>query len=52
MLLSWGDGNSHVGTFNFYPIFIPLFGHKVSGVSVQASRWPEQRQFNRNRNYE
>jgi hypothetical protein len=32
---SWGDGNSHIGALNFYPIFMPLFERKVSGVSVQ-----------------
>ena len=31
----WGGENSHIGALNFYPIFIPLFGRKVSGVSVQ-----------------
>jgi len=31
----WGDENSHIGALNFYPIFIPLFERKVSGVSVQ-----------------
>jgi hypothetical protein len=30
----WGDENSHIGALNFYPIFIPLFGRRVSGVSV------------------
>ena len=25
----------HIGALNFYPIFIPLFGGKISGVSVQ-----------------
>ena len=30
-----GDENSHIGVFDFYPIFIPLFERKVSGVSVQ-----------------
>jgi hypothetical protein len=29
------DENSHIGALNFYPIFIPLFERKVSGVSVQ-----------------
>ncbi len=32
---AWGDENSHIGALNFYPIFIPLFELKVSGVSVQ-----------------
>jgi hypothetical protein len=31
----WGDENSHIWALNFYPTFIPLFGHMVSGVSVQ-----------------
>ena len=30
--------NSHIGAFNFYPIFIPLFECQVSGVSVQDMR--------------
>jgi hypothetical protein len=30
-----GDENSPVGALKFYPIFIPLLGRKVSGVSVQ-----------------
>jgi hypothetical protein len=30
------DGEySHIGALNFYPIFIPRFEGKVSGVSVQ-----------------
>ena len=33
--LTWDDENSHIGALNFYPIFIPLFERKVSGVSVQ-----------------
>jgi hypothetical protein len=32
---TWGDEHSHIGALDFYPIFIPLFGRKVSGVSVQ-----------------
>jgi hypothetical protein len=40
---TWGDENSHIGALDFYPIFIPLFERKVSGVSVQRSRWPEKR---------
>ena len=32
---SWGDENSHIVALDFYPIFIPLFERKVSGVSVQ-----------------
>jgi hypothetical protein len=32
---AWADENSHIGVLNFCPIFIPLFGRKVSGVSVQ-----------------
>ena len=31
----WGGENTHNGALNFYPIFIPLFEGKVSGVSVQ-----------------
>ena len=30
-----GGKNYHVGTLNFYYIFISLFGRMVSGVSVQ-----------------
>jgi hypothetical protein len=41
--MPWGDENSHIGALDFYPIFIPLFERKVSGVSVQRSRWPEKR---------
>ncbi len=33
--LAWADENSHIGVLNFCPIFIPLLGRKVSGVSVQ-----------------
>jgi hypothetical protein len=29
----WRGENTHHATFNFYPIFIPLFEAKVSGVS-------------------
>jgi hypothetical protein len=32
---AWDDENSHIGALNFYPIFIPFFGRKVSGASVQ-----------------
>ena len=35
MSWSWAGENSHNGALNFYPIFIPLFEGKVSGVSVQ-----------------
>ena len=31
----WGGKNTYNGALNFYPIFIPLFEGKVSGVSVQ-----------------
>ena len=31
----WRGENNHYGAFNFYPIFIPCFESKVSGVSVQ-----------------
>ncbi len=31
----WRGENTHPGALNFYPIFIPLFEAKVSGVSVQ-----------------
>jgi hypothetical protein len=32
---AWRGENTHPGALNFYPIFIPLFEAKVSGVSVQ-----------------
>jgi hypothetical protein len=36
---NWGEAysgeNSHIEALNFYPIYIPLDGCKVSGVSVQ-----------------
>jgi hypothetical protein len=32
---SWAGENTHNRALNFYPIFIPLFEGKVSGVSVQ-----------------
>ena len=32
---NWRCENTHHGALNFYPIFIPLFEAKVSGVSVQ-----------------
>ncbi len=35
MVLPWGDENPHIEALDFYPIFIPLFERKVSGVSVQ-----------------
>ena len=35
IVAGWGDENSLIGALNFYPIFVPLFGYKVSGVSVQ-----------------
>jgi len=35
MVGSYDGENSHIGALNFYPIFIPLFECKVSGVSVQ-----------------
>jgi len=35
--------SSHIKALNFYPIFFPLDEGKVSGVSVQRSRWPEKR---------
>jgi hypothetical protein len=31
----WHGENTHHAALNFYPIFIPLFEAKVSGVSVQ-----------------
>jgi len=32
------DGeNSHIGALNFYPIFIPLFECKVSGVRLEKN---------------
>jgi hypothetical protein len=31
----WRGENTHPGALNFYPIFIPLYEAKVSGVSVQ-----------------
>jgi hypothetical protein len=34
--------NSHIEALNFYPNFILLDECKVSGVSVQRSRWPEK----------
>jgi len=39
----WRGENTHPGAHNFYPIFIPLFEAKVSGVSVQPSRRPKKR---------
>jgi hypothetical protein len=33
--LHWRGENTHHAALNFYPIFIPLFEAKVSGVSVQ-----------------
>ena len=33
--LTWRGENNHHGALNFYPIFIPLYEGKVSGVSVQ-----------------
>jgi hypothetical protein len=32
---TWRGENTHHAALNFYPIFIPLFEAKVSGVSVQ-----------------
>jgi hypothetical protein len=32
---NWRGENTHPGALNFYPIFIPLYEAKVSGVSVQ-----------------
>ena len=32
-----------MGSRNVYSIFIPIFGCRVSGVSVQRRRWPEKR---------
>jgi hypothetical protein len=32
---NWRGENTHHAALNFYPIFIPLFETKVSGVSVQ-----------------
>jgi hypothetical protein len=32
---NWRGENTHHAALNFYPIFIPLFEAKVSGVSVQ-----------------
>jgi len=32
---NWAGKNTHNRALNFYPIFIPLFEGKVSGVSVQ-----------------
>jgi len=46
--LHWRYENSHIRVFNFYPIFIPLFGRKVSGVSVQRSLGLKSGQFDRN----
>ena len=36
-IMQWGDEDSHIGALDFYLIFNPLFGRKVSGVSVQDS---------------
>ena len=30
--LRWDGENSHIGAFNFYPIFIPLIERMVSGA--------------------
>jgi hypothetical protein len=38
----WRGENTHPGALNFYPIFIPLYEAKVSGVSVQPSRRPKK----------
>jgi hypothetical protein len=35
LALCWGEEKTHIWVFNFYPIFIPIFKRKVSGVSVQ-----------------
>jgi hypothetical protein len=35
MAQKWAGENTPNGALNFYPIFIPLFEGKVSGVSVQ-----------------
>ena len=35
MVYKWRGENNHHGALNFYPIFIPRFESKVSGVSVQ-----------------
>jgi hypothetical protein len=35
MVRIWRGENSHHGKLSFYPIFIPRFENKVSGVSVQ-----------------
>ena len=35
MVRIWAGENTHNGTHNFYPIFIPLFESMVSGASVQ-----------------
>ena len=32
---AWGGENIHNVALNFYPIFMPLYECKVSGVSVQ-----------------
>jgi len=32
---AWRGKNTHHAALNFYPIFIPLFEAKISGVSVQ-----------------
>jgi hypothetical protein len=32
---AWRGENTHHAALNFYPIFIPFFEAKVSGVSVQ-----------------
>ena len=34
MGLNWRGENNHHGALNFYPIFIPRFESKVSGVSA------------------
>jgi hypothetical protein len=34
----WGGKNTNHAALSFCPIFIPLFGAKVSGVSVQDMR--------------
>jgi hypothetical protein len=32
---AWHGENTHHAALNFYPIFIPFFEGKISGVSVQ-----------------
>jgi hypothetical protein len=39
---NYSGERSHIEAHNFYPIFIPLDECKVSGVSVQPSRWPKK----------